>query len=212
MKKGLSIRVLPVLILLSVLLMPIAAAQFAGAADYVGYYISYLVQTYLFRFLLLTLLLFAVFFFSLKNFLFKGNASLSAVAAGAASLLIAPTVLKYFEDYLAFGDFAQLWIIGAAAIILVFLLYAFKNWKDFKGSFGGVFKAIFNLRTILVIYLVAYFLIMIALPPTFLRSSIPEYTRSLMTVGVIISVLLLVFLGVRGGGKNKPQKQPQQSP
>jgi len=212
MKKGLSVKILPALILLSVLLMPIVAAQFAGAADYAGYYISYLVQTYLFRFLLLTLLLFILFFFSLKNFLFKGNNSLSAVAAGAASLLVAPTVLKYFEDYLAFGDFTQLWVIAAAAIALVFLIYMFKNWKDFKGSFGGLFKAIFNLRTISGLYVVAYLLIMVVLNPSFLRSLIPDYTRARMLGGLIIAIILWIFLTVRGGGKKKsPPQQPQQT-
>ena len=157
MKRSLSLSIL-LLALLSIFSVPLAAAQYGGAADYVGYYISYLVQTYLFRFILLTLLLFAVFFFSLKNFLFKGNVSLSAVASGAAALLIAPTVLKYFEDYLAFGDFTQLWIIVAAAIALVFLIYMFKNLKEFKGSFGGFFKSIFNLRTLLILYLIAYIL------------------------------------------------------
>jgi len=206
MKKGLSVKILPVLLLLSILLIPLAAAQIMGE-EYIGFYISYLVQTYLFRFLLIFLGLFAILYFSLNNFLFRGNSTLSAVAGAATSLLITPTVVKYYEDYVAFGDYSQMWIIILAVIIFSFLLLILKNWKNFGGAFGAVFKSVFRMKTILGIYLFIYVLVMVILPYSF-RMSLAESTKNYMTVGAIVAVIwLIILVYISKKASEKAQKQ-----
>lgn len=110
--------VLPIMLLITMLLVPLVKAQFGGFSEYI---ISDILRSEFFHFVLLFLFFFGISYFALKKIIFGEEPAIASIVAIVISFFVTTGFFAYLEEFLTSKIVFYVALFGALLAIMVLI-------------------------------------------------------------------------------------------